>query len=78
MDSTLTRFRVQTALPLEPLKAWHAVSPESIKCVGDLIKDIIQVLRLAEVDGEIILELDGFALLPSSPVGLVRDGDMVT
>ncbi|KAH7332885.1 hypothetical protein B0J17DRAFT_677968 [Rhizoctonia solani] len=79
MNSTFTRFRVQTALPLEPLKAWHAISPDlDIKFIEDLKDNIVQTLGLAEADGEIILELDGFALLPSSPVGVVRDGDIVT
>ncbi|CAE6448019.1 unnamed protein product [Rhizoctonia solani] len=79
MNSTLTRFRVQTALPLEPLKAWHAVSPEmNIKSVEDLKRDIVQTLGLIEADGEIVLELDGFALLASSPVEIVRDDDIVT
>ncbi|KAJ1302316.1 hypothetical protein OPQ81_001133 [Rhizoctonia solani] len=79
MNSTLTRFRVQTASPLEPLKAWHAISPESnIQSVQDLKNNVIQVLGLNEVDGEIVLELDGFILLPSSPAGVVRDGDIVT
>ncbi|KAL5637668.1 hypothetical protein ACGC1H_002067 [Rhizoctonia solani] len=79
MNSTFTRFRVQTASPLEPIKAWHVISPEQdIQSIEDLTGNIIQTLGLAEVDGEIILELDGFALLPSSPVGVVRDGDVVT
>ncbi|CAE6500533.1 unnamed protein product [Rhizoctonia solani] len=79
MNSTFTRFRVQTALPLEPIKAWHAISPElNIKTIEDLTENILQALGLAEVDDEIFLELDGFSLLPSSPVGVVRDGDMVT
>ncbi|KAF8750369.1 Phospholipase C P1 nuclease [Rhizoctonia solani] len=79
MNSTLTRFRVQTALPLEPLKAWHAVSPGTdIRYVEDLTKDVVRVLGLAEANDEIMLELDGFALLPSSPAGVVRDGDIVT
>ncbi|EUC56753.1 hypothetical protein RSOL_194520 [Rhizoctonia solani AG-3 Rhs1AP] len=79
MNSTFTRFRVQTASPLEPIKAWHVISPElDIQSIGHLAENIIQALGLAEVDGEIILELDGFALLPSSPVGVVRDGDVVT
>ncbi|CUA69007.1 hypothetical protein RSOLAG22IIIB_08259 [Rhizoctonia solani] len=79
MNSTFTRFRVQTALPLEPIKVWHAISPElNIKTIEDLTENISQALGLAEVDDEIFLELDGFSLLPSSPVGVVRDGDMVT
>ncbi|CAE6381091.1 unnamed protein product [Rhizoctonia solani] len=79
MNSTLTRFRVQTALPLEPLKAWHALSPGTdIRYVEDLTKDVVRVLGLTEANDEIVLELDGFALLPSSPAGVVRDGDIVT
>ncbi|ELU37580.1 hypothetical protein AG1IA_08390 [Rhizoctonia solani AG-1 IA] len=79
MNSTLTRFRVQTASPLEPLKAWHVISPGTdIRYVEDLTKDVVRVLGLTKADDEIVLELDGFALLPSSPAGVVRDGDIVT
>ncbi|CAE7216338.1 unnamed protein product [Rhizoctonia solani] len=79
MNSTSTRFRVQTAAPLELIKAWHAISTESdIRLIDDLRNELIQTLELTEVDGELVLELDGFSLLPSSPVGVVRDGDMIT
>ncbi|KAG8735353.1 hypothetical protein FRC10_010688 [Ceratobasidium sp. 414] len=76
MDSTtLFRIRVQTAPPLEPLKAWHTVLPGSgVKYIRDLTQDIAFALGL-EGRGEFSLELDGFALLPSSTIGVVRDGD---
>ncbi|KAG8723332.1 hypothetical protein FRC09_003776 [Ceratobasidium sp. 395] len=77
MNSTTFRVRVQTASPLEPLKAWHIVAPESgTKTIRDLTRDIVLVLGL-EGGGEFSLELDGFALLPSSPIGVVRDGDII-
>ncbi|KAG8771146.1 hypothetical protein FRC12_003820 [Ceratobasidium sp. 428] len=77
MNSTTFRVRVQTASPLEPLKAWHIVAPESgTKTIRDLTRDIVLALGL-EGTGEFSLELDGFALLPSSPIGVVRDGDII-
>ncbi|KAG8724551.1 hypothetical protein FRC09_017260 [Ceratobasidium sp. 395] len=77
MNSTTFRVRVQTASPLEPLKAWHIVAPGSgTKTIRDLTRDIVLALGL-EGTGEFSLELDEFALLPSSPIGVVRDGDTI-
>ncbi|KAG8766051.1 hypothetical protein FRC12_007109 [Ceratobasidium sp. 428] len=77
MNSTTFRVRVQTASPLEPLKAWHIVASESgTKTIRDLTRDIVLALGL-EGTGEFSLELDGFALLLSSPIGVVRDGDII-
>ncbi|KAF8594927.1 hypothetical protein BDV93DRAFT_549024, partial [Ceratobasidium sp. AG-I] len=77
MNSTLVRIRVQTAPPLEPLKAWHTFSPDSnFSTIRDLAGDITSALGLL-LGGDISLELDGFVLLPTSPVGAVRDGDTI-
>ncbi|QRW10377.1 hypothetical protein RhiLY_09376 [Ceratobasidium sp. AG-Ba] len=77
--TTSIRFRVQTAPPLEPIKAWHSVKLDSgVKRVQDLIADISLALSLELDAGQLSLELDGFALLPSSPIGVVRDGDLIT
>jgi hypothetical protein len=69
---------VQTTPPLEPLKAWHTFANDSSpQCIQDLTDNISVALGLAGA-GDLSLELDGFALLPSSPAGAVRDGDIVT
>lgn len=68
---------MQTAPPLEPLRAWHTFSLDSsFSTVQDLATDLISVLDLA-LAGDISLELDGFVLLPLSPIGAVRDGDTI-
>ncbi|KAG8689536.1 hypothetical protein FRC08_010901 [Ceratobasidium sp. 394] len=77
-SATLFRIRVQTTPPLEPLRAWHTVSSDSnVKCIRDLTRDIVLALSL-EGTGDFSLELDGFALLPSSTIGVVRDGDTLS
>ncbi|KAG9074286.1 hypothetical protein FRC06_010795, partial [Ceratobasidium sp. 370] len=77
-STTLFRVRVQTTPPLEPLKAWHTIAPDSdTKYIRDLTRDIVLALGLGGT-GEFSLELDGFALLPSSTIGVVRDGDTLS
>ncbi|QRV96049.1 hypothetical protein RhiJN_24067 [Ceratobasidium sp. AG-Ba] len=77
--TTSIRFRVQTTPPLEPIRAWHSVDLDSgVKRVQDLTADISLALGLELDAGQLSLELDGFALLPSSPIGVVRDGDIIT
>ena len=68
---------MQTAPPLEPLKAWHTFSPDSTLClIRDLACNIKSMLDI-DLAEDISLELDGFVLLPSSPIGAVRDGDTI-
>ncbi|KAL2914441.1 hypothetical protein HK105_206008 [Polyrhizophydium stewartii] len=77
------RIRLQTAPPLPPQRCWLHVRPEGADCacVSDLVDRVFEALpRTAGVlsGSDLELELEGFALLPTSETaGVVRDGDLV-
>jgi len=76
------RVRIQTKEPLPELKAWYTPDESSLPAtIADLKQAICQQispLRVSGVSGRhIVLLLDGFQLLDGSPLGLVRDGDLI-
>ncbi|KAI0092660.1 hypothetical protein BDY19DRAFT_497019 [Irpex rosettiformis] len=73
------RIKVESTPPLTTFKAWFVVSTAStIQDLKESICSDIPALHKLDVDAdELTLVIDGFELLDSSPIDVVRDGDLV-
>ncbi|KAI0073396.1 hypothetical protein K474DRAFT_1710731 [Panus rudis PR-1116 ss-1] len=73
------RIKVQGKISATLFKAWFCPKAEST--ISELKENIcseVQALRDADIDpSEVILVLDDFELLDSSPIDVLRDGDLV-
>ena len=73
------RLKVETVAPLPHVKAWFCAN--AIPTIHDLKTSLcadLPPLRGAAVHPQdLILLLDDFELLDSSPIDVVRDGDLV-
>ena len=76
---TRMRIKVESTPPLATFKAWFVVSAaSSVQDLKESLCSDIPVLHEQEVTAnEITLVLDGFELLDSSSIDVVRDGDLV-
>lgn len=73
------RIKVESTPPLTTFKAWFVVSAASnVQDLKESLCSDVPALREHEVAADqIALVLDGFELLDSSPIDVVRDGDLV-
>ena len=73
------RLKVETVAPLPHVKAWFGAN--AIPTIHDLKPSLcadLPPLRGAAVHPrDLILLLDDFELLDSSPIDVVRDGDLI-
>ncbi|VDB86775.1 unnamed protein product [Peniophora sp. CBMAI 1063] len=70
------RVRVESAPPLPPLKAWLPLNEDQHETVMDLQAELC--MRLNTKYSAIVLTLDGYELIASSPVrDVIRDGELI-
>ncbi|KAI0759711.1 hypothetical protein BD413DRAFT_722109 [Trametes elegans] len=73
------RIKVESVAPLPHIKAWFSTS--AVPTIFDLKTSLCSDLPLLHFGhirpGDILLLLDDFELLDSSPIDVVRDGDLV-
>src|SRR5690242_4941599 len=72
------RFRLQTESPLPSRKAWIAPNPVILQQSLSIQHLIAQIKDDLNLNADVSLILDGFALLSHSRVvDVVRDGDLI-
>jgi len=76
------RLRIQTYAPLPDLKAWFLPTlndgQDTILDLKDNLCSRVQVLKDGHYRAkDLLLSLEGFELLNDSPIGAVRDGDLL-
>ena len=73
------RIKVECGPPLQPLKVWFVV-PAAVSSVAELKNSLCAELSaLNRVSSEdLVFSLDGFELIDSSSIDVVRDGELIT
>ena len=75
----MMRVRISANAPLPPVKVWFPLHPESIQTIS-AFKNIL-CTSLPAFHGlspsSLHLAIDGFELLDTSELSIVRDGDLI-
>lgn len=73
------RLKVESVPPLPHVKAWFSAQalPSVLDLKAALCTDLAPFKHAAIVPEHLLLLLDDFELLDSSPIHVLRDGDLI-